>query len=105
LYVADNLPEDLPEEAVLFIRADRPEPFAVLVNGTPLNEQEPAYVTSFDRANNLENAETVYAFRIPVALLQQGYNSIDFRSQNGELKVKRLEIALLYGPVETNGYL
>ncbi|MDR1336008.1 MAG: hypothetical protein LBK22_04170 [Tannerella sp.] len=105
LYVADNLPEDLPGEAVLFIRADRPEPFAVRVNGTPLNEQEPAYVTSFDRANNLENTETVYAFRIPVALLQQGYNSVDFRLQDGELKVKRLEIALLYGPVETNGYL
>lgn len=105
LYVADPLPEDLPEEAVLFIRTDRPELLAVNVNGTPVNEQEPAYVTSFDRDHNLENTETVYAYRVPVTLLQQGYNTVAFRSQGGELKVKRLEIALLYGPVETNGYL
>ncbi|MDR2140134.1 MAG: hypothetical protein LBP50_11390 [Tannerella sp.] len=105
LYVADRLSDDRPEEVLLFIRTDRPEPFAVSINGTPINEQYPAGVTSFGRDHHLENTETVYAFRIPVALLQHGYNSVAFRSQGGELKVKRLEIALLYGPVETNGYL
>jgi hypothetical protein len=104
LYVADHPAEDQPEEAILFIRTDRPEPLDVSVNGTRLNEQEPAYVTAFNRDHNLQNTETVYAYRIPVTLLRQGDNSVAFRSQAGEVTVKRLEIALCYGPVETNGY-
>jgi hypothetical protein len=105
VYVADRPAEDQPEEAILFIRTDRPELLDVSVNGTQLNEQEPAYVTPFNRDHNLKDTETVYAYRIPVTLLKQGNNSVAFRSQAGEATVKRLEIALLYGPAETNGYL
>jgi len=48
--------------------------------------------------------ETVYAFLIPVSALKQEYNRIGIASSGGEVRIKRIEIALKYGDVETHGY-
>ncbi len=104
IYVADNVREDLPQEAILFLRTDRPESLVVSANETQLGEQQPEYVTLMDRGNNLRGTETVYAFRIPATALKQGYNRISVGSSGGEVKVRRMEIALKYGDVTTNGY-
>jgi hypothetical protein len=104
LFVADNVPEDQPQEIILFIRTDQPEELAVRINGTELGEQKPDYVASFNRDINLKDTETVYAYRVPVAAVRYGYNPVAIRSLSGEPNVKRLELVLVYGPVETNGY-
>ena len=104
LYVADNVQIDQPQEAILFLRTDRQESLAVSVNETELNEQQPEYVTLLDRGNNLRNTEIVYAFRVPVSALKQGNNQISIISSGGEVKIKRLEIAIRYGDVEEYGY-
>jgi hypothetical protein len=102
--VADDLQTDPPAESVLFIRTDHPEAFAVRVNQTDITQQKPEYVNLLDRGNNLENAETVYAFLIPVSALKQGNNQVAITSQAGEFMTKRIEIALKYGDAKTHGY-
>jgi len=104
LYVADDVCEDIPQEAILFLRTVRPESMVISVNDTDVSEQQPEYVTLMDRGNNLSGTQTVYAFRIPVSALEQGYNRISITSSADELKVLRVEIALKYGDVATHGY-
>jgi len=104
LYVADNIQKNKPEEAILFIRTDRPETLAISVNETALNEQKPEYVTWMDRGNNLRDTETVYAFHVPVSVLKQAYNRINITSAGGEVKISRIEIALKYGDPTTHGF-
>lgn len=42
---------------------------------------------------------------LPDEVLKQGYNRIGFQSEDdGAFTVKRVEIALKYGDVETHGY-
>ena len=45
-----------------------------------------------------------YAGTIPVSALRQGANTVSFGTGGDSLIVKRVEIALKYGDVETNGY-
>ena len=53
----------------------------------------------------LEKEEKEYAFILPDEVLKQGYNRIGFQSEdNDTFTVKRVEIALKYGDVETHGY-
>jgi len=104
LYVADNVLEDVPQEAFLFLRTDRPETLSVSVNEVRLCEQLPEYATLMDRDSKLSGTETVYAFRVPVSVLKQGDNWISITSMGDETRIKRIEIALKYGDVTTNGY-
>ena len=104
IFVADNIREDVPQEAILFLRTDHPGSLSVSVNQTTLSEQLPAHVQLMDRGNNLNGTETVYAFRVPVSALKQDYNRIGIISSGNDLKVKRIEIALKYGDVTTHGY-
>ena len=53
----------------------------------------------------VEKEEKEYAFILPDEVLKQGYNRIGFQSEDdGAFTVKRVEIALKYGDVETHGY-
>ena len=104
LYVADNVQKIKPQEAILFLRTDRPESLAVSVNETELKEQKPEYITWLDRGNNLRNTETVYAFHVPVSALKQAFNRISIASAGGEVTIMRIEIALKYGDPTTHGY-
>ena len=104
LYVADDVQNDRPQEAILFLRADRPASLSISVNQTQVDEQKPEYVELFDRGNKLQGTDTVYAYRVPVAALKQGNNQISIISSSGEVKIKRLEMAIKYGDVDECGY-
>lgn len=65
----------------------------------------PAYTYLYDRERGLEKGEKEYAFILPDKILKQGYNRICFQSEEEKtFTVKRVEIALKYGDVETHGY-
>lgn len=111
LYIGDDLAETAPEEAILFVRTDRPTDFRVWVNGAEATEQRPDYPALYDRERGLKNNAKVYAFVVPADALQKGTNRIEFQAHYPRLSdssqnfmVLRLEAALKYGPVETHGY-
>lgn len=105
IFIGDDTQKDIPEEAIVFIRSDRPAAFNLSVNGIKIQEQKPEFVSLFNRANNLKNDEKVYAFVLPVTCIKKGVNQVQFQSANLEsFKVQRLEVALKYGDIRTNGY-
>ncbi len=105
LYIGDNTKKDVPEEAILFLRADSPVRFELSVNGTKVETQKPEYVGLYDRAQNRRKDEVVYAFVVPSSCLKQGDNEIGVQSLIGNpFTIKRVELALKYGDVKTNGY-
>ena len=105
IYIGDDLQEDKPEESILFIRTDKAAQCSLSVNGTKLKVQKPEYVSLYDRGNNLQKDEMVYAYVLPASCLKQGDNKVLFESSREEIfNVKRLEIALKYGDVKTHGY-
>ena len=105
LYIGDSVEEGYPEEAILFIRTSRPASCRLTVNGKAVEKEMPAYTHLYDRERGLEKEEKEYAFILPDEVLKQGYNRIGFQSEDdGAFTVKRVEIALKYGDVETHGY-
>jgi len=105
IFIGDNPENDVPEEAVLFLRTDKPAQFKIKVNGEQVDVQKPEYVDLYDRAKNLKNGQKVYAFIIPVTCLKKGSNELSLNSENSEtVTIKRLGIALKYGDVRTHGY-
>ena len=105
IYIGDDLQKDKPEERILFIRTDKAANCSLSVNGTELKVQKPEYIHLYDRGNNLEKDEAVYAYIIPASCLKQGDNKVTFKSdENESFSAKRLEVALKYGDVETHGY-
>lgn len=105
LYIGDSVEEGYPEEAILFIRTSRPASCRLTVNGKAVEKEMPAYTHLYDRERGLEKEEKEYAFILPDEVLKQGYNRIGFQSEdNDTFTVKRVEIALKYGDVETHGY-
>ena len=105
LYIGDSVEEGYPEEAILFIRTSRPASCRLTVNGKAVEKEMPAYTHLYDRERGLEKEEKEYAFIPPDEVLKQGYNRIGFQSEdNDTFTVKRVEIALKYGDVETHGY-
>lgn len=105
VYIGDDVETDQPEEALLFIRTNRPAQYELIYNGTKLEAADAEYPALYDRERGLENEQTVDAFSIPVQLLKQGNNRIEFISGPTDPPlILRSEIALKYGAVETHGY-
>lgn len=105
VFVGDDPQKDSPGETILFLRTDRAAQFQLNVNGVKIERQMPEYVNLYNRGNNLGEEQMVYAFILPVSCLKKGNNQVDFQADSNEtFKVKRLEIALKYGDVETCGY-
>jgi hypothetical protein len=104
-FIGDNTKKDVPEEAVLFLRTDKPAKFKLYVNKEMIELQKPEYVKVYDRGLNMSGKDSSYAFIIPSSCLKKGDNTIRFRSESNEkFNVTRLEIALKYGDVKTHGY-
>lgn len=101
IYIGDDIRADIPKEVILFIRTNRPVDFMVWMNGMPVVQQRPDHVALYDKGLGLENKETVYAFNVPAGYIHQGFNQLKF---GGELIIRRIEVALKYGDVETHGY-
>lgn len=106
LYIGDHVTEDIPEEAILFVRTNHPvSSWKLTVNGQPVGKEMPHYTQLYDRERGLEGGEKVYAFIVPTHALKQGDNLIRFTTNtDNPFQVKRLEIALKYGDVKTHGY-
>lgn len=105
IYVGDDPKEDKPEEAILFLRTDKPAQLKILVNGELVETQKPEYVKLYNRDNNLEEEQKIYAWILSASCLKHGDNEISFFSLTNDIvTVKRLELALKYGDVKTNGY-
>ena len=105
IFIGDDVRNDVPEEAILFLRSDQPAPFELFINNQKVEIQMPKYVSLYDRAQNMQKNETVYAFLLPKSCLRQGDNVIKLKSTNSEqFIIKRLEIALKYGDVKSHGY-
>ena len=108
IYVGDNVNETSPKESIIFIRTDRPAAFDLTVNGVKVTDVRPEYPKYYDRTLGLKEKDQVYAYVLPQGVLKQGYNEVSLlttlASEGRFFVVKRLEIALKYGEVETNGY-
>jgi hypothetical protein len=105
IFIGDNPLKTVSEEAILFFRLSKPADFGLYVNGFKVTKANPEYIHLFDKARGLKNGEQEYAFVLKAASLIQGDNQISFQSKTGDLfRMKRLEIALKYGDVETHGY-
>jgi len=105
IFIGDNPKKTVPLEVILFFRTNHPAQFELSVNGSKVTNEKPEYPKLYDRTRGLEKAEQEYAFVIPVKYLKQGYNTVSFKEKStGSFRVKRLEIALKYGDVKTNGY-
>jgi hypothetical protein len=104
LFIGDDPKKTVPEEVILFFRLDHPSNFEVTINGVRIETEKPDYVSLYDRARGLLENDHEYAFLIPVESIKKGYNTITFKGINNKFTVKRLEIALKYGDVETHGY-
>lgn len=125
LFVGDNVLEDRPIRALLFVRKT-PGECLVKCNGVPLqrpvsnfaelaapgdagNEEDCQYCADdaarvFGKDQYLAPGQEVLVLEVPVESLLQGVNSFAFIATNAPQTLLRLELALIYGPVGTNGY-
>lgn len=104
IYIGDDPKEEVPEEVILFIRTNKPVEFEVQVNSIDVTKEMPDYALLYDRSRGLVSKDQQLAFVIPIESMNKGYNKISFKSDESSFDVKRIEIALKYGDVETNGY-
>ena len=125
LFVGDNVLEDRPIRALLFVRKT-PGECLVKCNGVPLqrpvsdfaelaapddagNEEDCQYSADdaarvFGKDQYLAPGQEVLVLEVPVESLLQGVNSFAFSATDTPQTLLRLELALIYGPVGTNGY-
>ena len=125
LFVGDNVLEDKPIRALLFVRKT-PGKCLVKCNGVPLqrpvsdfaelaapgdagNEEDCQYCADdaarvFGKDQYLAPGQEVLVLEVPVESLLQGVNSFAFSATDAPQTLLRLELALIYGPVGTNGY-
>ncbi len=105
IYIGDNPPKTTPSEIILFFRLNKASDYELSVNGVKVTAQKPEYVHLYDKARGLKANEQEYALILPISCLKQGNNRVTFSSgKSGGFSVKRLELALKYGDVETHGY-
>ena len=110
IFIGDNVAETKPQEAILFIRADRPTHLNLEVNGIKINDLKPDYPHIYDRDRGLRDKDTVYAYSLPAGCLKQGDNEVAIIAVDNVAPfynfflVKRIEVALKYGDVSTHGY-
>lgn len=125
LFVGDNVLEDRPIRALLFVRKT-PGECLVKCNGVPLqrplsdfaelaapddagNEEDCQYCADdaarvFGKDRYLAPGQEVLVLEVPVESLLQGFNSFAFSATDAPQTLLRLELALIYGPVGTNGF-
>jgi len=105
IFIGDNPAKTIPKEVILLLRTNHQATFDLWVNGNKIVLEKPDYVKLYDRLRGIEKAEKEYAFVVPAKCLKQGYNTITFKEKGSNaFRIKRLEFALKYGEVETNGY-
>ncbi len=104
IFVGDSLERIAPQEQILFLRTDQAAQMNIKVNGKQVTRLADNYPERYDRLHGLQHGEKMYAYTVPAGQLQRGENTITITSSSGPVVLKRLEIALKYGQVQTNGY-
>ena len=103
IFVGDGVQTDKPEEVILFVRTNTADSMTVSMNNQLLHTADTSYPGLFDKLRGIKNGQKVSAFTVLVQHLKKGDNTLRFSSPNGVV-VQRIELALKYGPVETNGF-
>jgi hypothetical protein len=103
IFIGDDVRADKPEEAILFVRTNTADSMVVSMNNQLLQETDTSYPRLFDKLRGVKDEQKVKAFTVPVPHLKKGNNTLLFSSTTGVI-VQRIELALKYGPVETNGF-
>lgn len=124
LFVGDNVLEDRPIRALLFVRKT-PGKCLVKCNGVPLQRPVSGFAELaapgdagnedcqycaddaarvFGKDQYLAPGQEVLVLEVPVESLLQGVNSFAFSATETPQTLLRLELALIYGPVAINGY-
>ena len=105
IYVGDVVENNYPKESFIFIRTNRPASFNLSINGHKIEKEMPDYAKIYDQDRGLKDEERVYAFILPEKILKHKDNQIEFTTTDEKgFIVKRLELGLKYGDVETHGY-
>lgn len=105
IFIGDSLDEKYPEESILFLRIDRFAKMDIEVNGLKITDVESKYPEDYDRNHGLQEGEKMIAYVLPKDCLIKGENKVSIVAKTpGIFVVKRLEVALKYGEVSTNGY-
>lgn len=105
IYIGDFPQKTVPEEVILFCRTNKISTFEIFVNGRKITVKKPEYAKLYDRERGLSAPECEYAFIVPANFIRHGYNKVKFTGkEEGDFRVKRLEMALKYGDVDTHGY-
>lgn len=104
LYLADDVKHIVPQEVILFLRTTRLPESNIRLNGSVPIVEVPEYAPLFDREKGLRGDEKVLCLVFPISAVKQGENIIRFDSSDNEFSVLRVELALKFGNVQTNGW-
>ena len=103
--LAEDVGQLKPKNAYLFLRFDRREKVQIFFNGQATLAADTTLIEAFKRDVNLRDSEYVEVKSVPLDALQDGPNQIAIRSSSSTpLLLKRAEMAVVYGEVETHGY-
>lgn len=104
IFIGDAVESTKPKQQILFIRTDRKARMDIYVNNVKLSNSIPDYAEKYDRLHGMQEGEEMFAFELPEDCLIQGENTVSIVSKSNIFVVKRLEVALNYGDVSSNGY-
>lgn len=106
IYVGDHMDSIRPREVIVFFRTRGEALLSLSLNGKPMTATRADYPALYDRCRRLAEGEHQYAVTMPADALRHGDNSITITAPAGSTPVtlKRVELTLNYGDVETHGY-
>lgn len=106
IYVGDHMDSIRPREVIVFFRTRGEALLSLSLNGKPMTATRADYPVLYDRCRKLAEGEHQYAVTMPTDALRHGDNTITITAPAGSTSVtlKRVELTLNYGDVETHGY-
>lgn len=106
IYVGDHMDSIRPREVIVFFRTRGEALLSLSLNGKPMTATRADYPALYDRCRRLGKGEHQYAVTMPADALRHGDNTITITAPAGSTPVtlKRVELTLNYGDVETHGY-
>lgn len=106
IYVGDHMDSIRPKEVIVFFRTQGKANVNITLNGQSMTAMPADYPALYNRCRSLKTDEYQYAATVPTQALVHGYNTIMFESKSGAqpITIRRVELTLNYGDVETHGY-
>jgi hypothetical protein len=105
IYLAEDFQNDQPEQVYLFLRLTKGRKIIIKINDSPADVGDSTMISLLKRNLNLTADDEILVRSVPIAALKNGENSISIQSLDpNPLTLKRVEIAVQYGEVQTAGY-